>query len=69
MTFSLKSIPKITALYWGTITLLVIVNFATTFIGFHPHHDGLVFTTIRLLKANLLNGGEYPFNQRLSVIL
>jgi hypothetical protein len=63
MTFSLKSIPKITALYWGTITLLVIVNFTTIFIGFHSYHDGLIFTTIRLLKANLLNGGEYPFNQ------
>ena len=63
MTFSLKSILKRTTLYWSTITLLSIVNFGTTFIGFHPHHDGLVFTTIRLLKASLLHGGEYPFNQ------
>lgn len=60
---SLKSIPKMTVIYWSTITFLTIVNFGTTFIGFHPHHDGLVFTTIRLLKDSLLHGGEYPFNQ------
>jgi hypothetical protein len=63
MILSLKSIPKVTVIYWSTITFLAIVNFGTTFIGFHPHHDGLVFTTIRLLKDSLLHGGEYPFNQ------
>jgi hypothetical protein len=51
------------AIYWSVISLLVLVNLNTVLIGFHPHHDGLMLSTIRLLKASLLSDGSYPFNQ------
>lgn len=50
-------------IYWSMISMLILVNLNTVFVGFHPHHDGLMLSAIRLLKASLLSGGSYPFNQ------
>ncbi len=50
-------------IYWSIIWLLTLVNLNTVLVGFHPHHDGLMLSTIRLLKASLLSDGSYPFNQ------
>lgn len=49
--------------YWITILILVLVNFSTIIYGFHPHHDGLMLATVRLLRESFLNNGEWPFNQ------
>ena len=54
---------KSVVIYWITISFLTLVNLNTALIGFHPYHDGLMLSTIRLLKESLLNGGAYPFNQ------
>lgn len=51
------------SLFWLLITFLSVVNVIPIFIGFHPHHDGLMLATIRLLKESLLGNGSYMFNQ------
>jgi len=52
-----------TVLFWATIVLMTVINLRSVPVGFHPHHDGLVLSTIQLLKSSLLNGGDYSFNQ------
>jgi hypothetical protein len=42
---------------------MTVINLRTVSVGFHPHHDGLILSTIQLLKSSLLNGGDYSFNQ------
>jgi hypothetical protein len=32
-------------------------------LGFDSHHDGLILTTVNLIKDSIRNGGEWPFNQ------
>jgi hypothetical protein len=54
---------KLSQYYWPSVALLAIINLNTVIVGFHPHHDGLMLSTIRLLKASFLSGGDYPFNQ------
>lgn len=49
--------------YWLLVAALAALNTSIIFLGFHPHHDGLMLSTIRLVHHNLLNGGGYPFNQ------
>ena len=43
--------------------ILFVPFFVVAFIGFDPHHDGLILTTIRELKVVIQNGGPWPFNQ------
>ena len=59
--FSLRD--RFNYLFWPAIGAVALVNLNTVFIGFHPHHDGLMLSTIRLLKVSFLTGGDYPFNQ------
>lgn len=50
-------------LFWIIFLFLSALNAIPIFIGFHPHHDGLMLATVRLLKESFLNSGSYPFNQ------
>lgn len=43
--------------------LLGAIQFITVFTGFHPHHDGLMLGTVRILKESFLHHGSWPFNQ------
>ena len=63
MILKLTKTLRPTVLFWATIVLMTIINLRTVPVGFHPHHDGLILSTIQLLKSSLLNGGDYSFNQ------
>lgn len=62
MTSVLDQIRRIPVLIWS-ILLLALAWIPIPFVGFHPHHDGLMLATILQQKQALLTGGAYPFNQ------
>lgn len=63
MKYSISSGTTLGRIYWPLVAVLTALNTSIVFLGFHPHHDGLMLSTIRLVHHNLLNGGGYPFNQ------
>ena len=48
---------------WLVFGLLSLLWLPMPFIGFDPHHDGLILGTIRLLYDSLKSHGPWPFNQ------
>ncbi len=51
-------------LMWKFILLLeVVIWFPLIFIGFDPHHDGLILTTVHLTREAIQIDNLWPFNQ------
>jgi hypothetical protein len=49
---------------WKFILLLeVAIWFPLVFIGFDPHHDGLILTTVHLTREAIQFDSPWPFNQ------
>ncbi len=49
-----------------TVAVFVLIALALSpmiFFGFHPHHEGLMLSTLRLTRDTIINGGQLPFNQ------
>jgi hypothetical protein len=51
-------------LLWKIILFVqIVVWIPLPFLGFDSHHDGLILTTVHMLREAILNGGAWPFNQ------
>jgi hypothetical protein len=56
--------PTEISLMWKFILLLeVAIWFPLVFIGFDPHHDGLILTTVHLTREAIQFDSPWPFNQ------
>ena len=44
---------------WSFLILWLVIPF----VGFHPHHDGLMLSTITLTRDAIIQRREFPFNQ------
>jgi len=47
----------------SVFSLIALALSPMIFFGFHPHHEGLMLSTLQLTREVIANGGELPFNQ------